>query len=72
LIFPWLKIKVKAGFSRKCYLFHSHCFTIGETVGYALEGNIGNAWASGSAIAGSTPAYCLFTAGSGEHLFATN
>ncbi len=35
-------------------------------MGYALECNIGNA------IAGSTPAYCLFNAGSGEHLFANS
>jgi len=42
------------------------------SLGYALEGNIGNVWAAGSAIAGSTPVYRLFNAGSGQHIFTTS
>lgn len=42
------------------------------SLGYALEGNIGNVWAAGAAIAGSTPVYRLFNAGKGMHLFTTN
>ena len=42
------------------------------SMGYALEGNIGNVWAAGAAIAGSAPVYRLFNAGKGMHLFTTN
>ena len=41
-------------------------------MGYALEGNIGNVWAAGAAIAGSAPVYRLFNAGSGKHVFTTS
>ena len=42
------------------------------SLGYALEGNIGNVWASGAAIAGSTPVYRLFNPGRGMHIFTTS
>jgi|GEM_PF-675452 len=42
------------------------------SMGYALEGNIGNVWASGAAIAGSTPVYRLYNGGSGKHIFTTS
>ena len=42
------------------------------SLGYSLEGTIGNVWASGSAIAGSAPVYRLFNSGNGQHHFTMN
>ena len=53
-------------------MLYSQCFADAETLGYALEVNIGNVWAAGAAIAGSNPVYRLFNPGSGKHIFTTS